>query len=140
MSSMVSIANLSREERFGLGIAAALHIALVGALVLNVQDDPTPLSIPERMEVSLADEVSLVATAPQPAAAAQAAVAPVLAPEPAPVVERVPEPVVRTVPTPRPPEARPVARPAPRPTAAPRPRPAQHGRCSRDVAMNRHGT
>ena len=119
MGSMASFANLSREERVGLGIAAALHVGLVAALVLHVQDDPTALPIPERMEVSLADEVSLESTAPAPSAEPQAAIAPVLAPVPEPVVERVPEPVVRPVPAPRPTASRPVVRPtpAPRPTA-----------------------
>ena len=85
---MASFANLSREERIGLGIAAAAHVALVAALVLQVRDEPTALPIPERMRVSLADEVSLEATAPNPSAETQAAVAPVLSPNPEPVVER----------------------------------------------------
>lgn len=125
MARMVSFANLSREERIGLGVAAALHVALLAALVLDVQGDRTALPIPERMEVSLADEVSLQATAPDPTAVPQAAIAPVLAPEPAQVAEPVPEPVVRPAPEPRPTAARPVPRPepAPRPTASARPAP-----------------
>jgi outer membrane biosynthesis protein TonB len=125
---MSSIANLSREERFGLGAAALLHVALVAALMINVRDDPANLSPPERMEVSLASEVSLQATAPEPSAVPQASIAPVLAPEPAPVVEQVPEPVVRSEPEPepRPRPTRAAERPAPepRPTASPRPRPS----------------
>ncbi|HYD23704.1 MAG TPA: energy transducer TonB [Croceibacterium sp.] len=120
---MASFAQLSREERTGLGIAAVLHVALVAALVLQVQDDPTPLPIPERMDVSLADEVSLESTAPDPSAEPQAAIAPTLAPEPAPVVEREPErPVVRPTPVTRPTAA---PRPSPRPTTTPAPRPTQ---------------
>jgi hypothetical protein len=107
--AMASFASLSREERLGLGVAAAAHVALVVALVWQVRDEPTALPIPERIEVSLADEVSLESTAPDPAAEPQAAIAPVLAPEPAPVVE--PEPV------------RELARPVPQPTVAPRPTP-----------------
>ena len=106
---MVSLAHLSREERIGLGIAAAAHVALVAALVLQVRDDPTPLPIPERMDVSLASEVSLESTAPDPAAEAQAAVAPELAPEPAPA--------------PQPTQAREEAQPEPRPTRVPVTRP-----------------
>ena len=102
---MASFANLSREERIGLGIAAAAHVALVAALVLQVRDEPTALPIPERMSVSLADEVSLKATAPSPSPETQAAVAPVLSPNPEPVVERqvVRDRVIRRpVPTPTP--------------------------------------
>ena len=106
---MVSLAHLSREERIGLGIAAAAHVALVAALVLQVRDDPTPRPIPERMDVSLASEVSLESTAPDPAAEAQAAVAPELAPEPAPA--------------PQPTQAREEAQPEPRPTRVPVTRP-----------------
>ena len=135
--AMASFASLSREERIGLGIAAVAHVALVGALVWQVRDQPTLLPIPERMEVSLADEVSLQSTAPNPSEAS-AAVAPVLAPEPAPAPEPMPTvavreevrpvprqtraPVTRPTPTPTPAATR---RPAARPTTAPQPRPTQ---------------
>jgi len=122
--AMASFAQLSREERIGLGIAAAAHVALVAALVWQVRDDPTALPIPERMDVSLADEVSLESTAPDPSAEPQASIAPVLSPEPEPVVE--PEPIREVVreqvrPTPRPTVA---PRPTPRATEQPRPRPS----------------
>jgi len=116
---MVSFAHLSREERIGLGIAAAAHVALVAALVLQVRDDPTPLPVPERMDVSLASDVSLESTAPDPVAEAQAAVAPVLAPEPAPA------PVPTAAPEPAPTRAQEEPQPKPQPTrAAPRPTPS----------------
>jgi len=121
--AMVSFAHLSREERIGLGITAAAHVALVAALVWQVRDDPTALPIPERMTVSLADEVSLTSTAPDPSAEPQASIAPVLSPEPEPVVE--PQPVreiVREQPRPTPRQT--VApRPTPRATEQPKPRP-----------------
>jgi hypothetical protein len=118
---MAAFAHLTREERIGLGIAAAAHVALVAALVWQVRDDPTALPIPERMSVSLADEVSLESTAPDPSAEPQASIAPVLSPEPEPVVEPVPE-VVREQPRPTPRQT--VApRPTPRATEKPRPRP-----------------
>ena len=117
--AMASFAHLSREERIGLGIAAAAHVALVAALVWQVRDDPTALPVPERMSVSLADEVSLESTAPDPSAEPQAAIAPVLAPVPEPVVERE---VVREVrPTPRQTVS---PRPTPRATERPTPRPS----------------
>lgn len=132
--AMASIAHLSREERIGLGIAAVAHIALVGALMVDAWDDRGPLPMPERMEVSLASEVSLESTAPDPSAEPQAAVAPVLGPEsapepevapPEPVREQVrpqPQPTARNTPAPRP---SPSARPTPTPTARSSPRPTQ---------------
>jgi protein TonB len=118
---MASLAHLSREERIGLGIAAVAHVALVAALVWQVRDQPTALPIPERMSVSLADEVSLTSTAPDPSAEPQASIAPVLSPEPEPVVEPVRE-IVREQPPPTPRQT--VApRPTPRATEQPRPRP-----------------
>jgi hypothetical protein len=121
---MASLAHFSREERLGLGIAAVLHVALVAALVWQVRDDPTALPIPERMTVSLADEVSLESTAPDPSAEPQAAAAPLLAPEPEPVE---PEPVREQVrPTPRETVAsRPTPRPTQRATPTPRPSPSR---------------
>ena len=123
--AMASFAQLSREERIGLGIAAAAHVALVAALVLQVRDEPTALPIPERMSVSLADEVSLQSTAPDPSAEPQASIAPVLSPEPEPVVE--PQPIREIVrPTPRETVApRPTPRASERPTPTPRPSPAR---------------
>ncbi len=120
---MVSFAHLSREERIGLGIAAAAHVALVAALVIHVRDDPTALPIPERMTVSLADEVSLTSTAPDPSAEPQASIAPVLSPEPEPVVEpELIREVVREEPRPSPRQTV-SPRPTPRATEQPRPRP-----------------
>lgn len=128
---MASLAHLSREERIGLGIAAVAHVALVAALVWQVSDEPRALPIPERMSVSLADEVSLESTAPDPSAEPQAAIAPVLSPEPEPVVE--PEPVREIVrPTPRQTVApRPTPQPTQRATPVPRPTPTRQAGGSR---------
>lgn len=137
---MAPFAHLRREERIGLGVAAVAHVALLAALVLHVRDDPTALPIPERMEVSLASEVSLESTAPNPSAEPQAAIAPVLAPQPEPLPEPVQQDIVEQVqpapqPTRRPaerstPAPRPTAtaRPEPRPTTRPEPRPTQANR------------
>jgi outer membrane biosynthesis protein TonB len=119
---MAVLANLTREERFGLGFAVAAHIVLVAGLMLQPgKRDAMPL--PERMSVSLAEEVSLQSTAPEPSAEPAAAVAPVLAPEPAPVVEPQPKaierPVQRTV---EPPKPRVQPKPQPTKAAAPKPR------------------
>lgn len=131
--AVASFAHLSREERIGLGIAAAAHVALVAALVWQVRDDPTALPIPERMSVSLADEVSLESTAPDPSAEPQASIAPVLSPEPEPVVEPVRE-AVR--PTPRQTAA---PRPTPRATARPTPTPTPRATPTRQASGTRLG-
>jgi len=137
--AVAAFAHLSREERIGLGIAAAAHVALVAALVWQVSDEPKALPIPERMEVSLASEVSLESTAPDPSAEPQAAIAPRLAPEPEPVIE--PEPVREitpplprqtVAPPPPPPRVtqRPTPTPAPTPRATQRPTPAPTARAT----------
>ena len=113
--AMASFAHLSREERIGLGIAAAAHVALVAALVWQVRDDPTALPIPERMTVSLADEVSLDSTSPDPTAEPEPASAPALSSELAPPP---PRPSIQPTPSPRP-----TARPSPTPSRTPQTRP-----------------
>ena len=123
---MASLAHFSREERLGLGVAAVAHVALVAALVWQVRDDPTALPIPERMDVSLADEVSLESTAPDPSAEPQAAAAPVISELPEPVVQPEVRPTVRPSPVPRTSVSeRPTPTPSPRST--PRPTQTQRG-------------
>ena len=81
---MAMLANLKREERIGLGIAAGLHAALL--LAFLVQPDKREAIEPvERMTVNLAGEVGLEAEAPEPVPESRAAMAPTLADEPAPV-------------------------------------------------------
>jgi protein TonB len=116
-------ANLRREERIGLGIALALHVAL--GIALLVQPASRKLIPPApKMTVNLSTDVGLEATAPEPVPESAAAIAPTLAPEPAPPAEAVPQ---RTVAPPIQPP-RPVAttpprpRPVARPSAAPRPK------------------
>jgi len=110
-------ANLRREERIGLGLALALHAALGAALLIQPANREAIPPV-EKMTVNLASDVGLEATAPEPVAESRAAIAPVLAPEPAPMAE--PEPAIR----PRPEPPRPVATqpPRPRPTTASDPR------------------
>ena len=137
------VGNLSREEQLGLGIAAAAHVALVAALVLFEKSPARPLAMPEKIEVSLADEVSLQSTSPDPSAQPQASVAPVLSPEPAPPAEaepappqpaRQPPPQPVREPPPRPAERAPAPRPSPTaratpaPTPTPSPAPTQRAR------------
>jgi outer membrane biosynthesis protein TonB len=123
---------LSREDRLGLGIAVAAHVALAGLFVLN-DDTPASFDIPERMTVSLANEVSLESTAPDPSAEPAASIAPEIAEEPAPPV---PEPLERAIPEevepapPPPPRPRATQSPRPRPTATPTPRATQTPRAT----------
>ena len=122
---MASNAHLLREEKVGLGIAVVAHVALFAALLWHANREPAVIPPAERMSVSLAEEVSLASTAPDPAEAAPAAVAPVLSEEPAsvprpqPIVEPVRRPVERTIERPVP-----SPRPTTRATAAPRPTPS----------------
>jgi hypothetical protein len=121
---MAVLANLTREERLGLGIAVAAHVVLVAGLMLQPgKRDAMP--IPERMSVSLADEVSLESTAPEPSAEPAAAIAPVLAPEPEPVVEPQPKAIER--PVPKPVDRIIEAKPKPQPTKAAAPKPKTGG-------------
>lgn len=120
---MSALANLTREEQLGLGVAVVAHVALVAALTLQPAKRAETIPIPERMTVSLADEVSLESTAPDPSAEPAAAIAPVLAPEPAPVAEPQREVVRRPDPVPPPrttPRSNPQPRPRPTQAAAPR--------------------
>jgi protein TonB len=122
---MAAIAHLKGEERLGLGVAVAAHIALFAALLWHASREPATVPPAERMSVSLAEEVSLESTAPDPSDAAQAAVAPILSsesePVPQPTAEPVRRPVERTI-------DRPTPSPSPRQTTAPRPRPSQSAR------------
>lgn len=123
--------HLSRDERIGLGVALVAHVALVAALVAY-DKSPVVMPAPERMTVSLASEVSLESTAPDPSAEPQASIAPVLSaePEPAPVPEP-PAPLPREQVQPQP---RPQPTPEPRPTPTPAPRPSPTARATSSPA------
>ncbi len=112
----VSTIALRREESLGLALALAGHVALFAWLVW--QKPAAPLPPPERMTVTISDEVGLTSAAPAPQAEAApdkgpeiGEAPPLPAPEPVPVARRAPVP-------PRPAPA-PVARPAPVPPARP---------------------
>lgn len=120
---MAAFAHLRREEKLGLGIAVVAHIALVAALLVEARREAPVIPPAERMTVSLADDVSLESTAPNPSQDAQAAVAPVLAPEsqplPAPVTEPIQPPVRTTIEQPAP-QPKPANAPAPKATVKPK--------------------
>lgn len=124
----MTAATLRKEEALGLGVAVALHAALVAVLLLQPAPRDPP-DLPERMTVSLAEDIGLTAQAPEPVAESRASIAPTLAEQPSPPVPAAvpepipaPRPVQTTAPAPRPtPTARPTTRPTPRATASPRP-------------------
>ena len=113
-----SASRFSPEERIGLGVALAAHIALFGWLALD-QPGRDMVPPPERMTVSFAEEVAPQSTAPEPMVEAAPEVAPTRGEaasefEPLPVAR--PEPVVQPRPLPR---VIPTPQPRPVPKAAP---------------------
>jgi hypothetical protein len=115
---MAALSHLRREEKLGLGIAVVAHIALVAALIFEARREVPVIPPAERMTVSLADDVSLESTAPNPSQDAQAAVAPVLAPESEPLPAPVTTPVPRQLDTPPPRQA---SKAQPKPAPPPKP-------------------
>ena len=111
---MAASATFSSEDRVGIGAALVAHVALAAGLMWLAQqrDLDEQLPPPERIEVSLATEVSLESTAPDPSAEPAASMAP--------VITEVPQAPVETIPTPVEPRPQPTTNPAPRPTPTPR--------------------
>ena len=105
---------LRGEELAGLAIALAAHAGLLAVLVLHPGGSPL-VPLPERVTVTLSEDVGLTSTSPEP----QSEAAPPSAPEVAPVPE--PEPAPRAAP---PPVPQPVRQPAPQPVPAARIKPA----------------
>ncbi len=148
---MGETATLRAEDTAGLMVAVVLHAGVVALLLLK----PAPLPMAdfeERMTVSLASEVSLEATAPNPAPDARAAIAPSLSDESTAPVEETLSPAEQvetaqpSAPTPptvtrrsastqTPASNRDRSRPDRRPTPTPSPaatRPAQGSRIGDD--------
>ena len=80
----MALAHLRREERIGLGVAVALHLAIVLAFLVQPRHR-ADLEPTQRMSVSLVDNVALTASAPQPVPESRAAIAPELSPDTNPV-------------------------------------------------------
>ncbi len=141
---MASMA-LTREEGFGLALSIAGHLALLAFLVMR-PDTGDVVIPPERIEVTLSDDIGLVSTSPEPFEAAAPDIAPeigeaseavpetIAQPEPvrevAAPLPRTPRPTVRSTPRPAPREAQ-RPKPQPRPTSRPAPRPAKKPGASR---------
>ncbi|MBV7257995.1 energy transducer TonB [Erythrobacter sp. WH158] len=91
-----------KEDSIALPVAVVLHLGVAALLVLQPVRDEV-VQIPQRMSVSLATEVGLEATAPDPASESSAAIAPVLGEELAPDNTEAPtEAAPDTTPTPPP--------------------------------------
>lgn len=116
---------LRSEERIGLAVAVVAHVALVAVLLWHPRGAPV-VAPPDRIEVSISDDVGLKSTSPEPLAEAAPDVAPQLGEPPEPAEAQAetepPQPIAR----PEPPRPRPVAspRPAPKPATRPAPRPS----------------
>ena len=94
---MRMLASLRREERIGLGVAAALHLALVLAFLLQPKTREG-IAPTQRMTVNLASDVGMEATAPDPVRESRAAIAPTLSDMPTPqsagaTIQPQPQPV-----------------------------------------------
>lgn len=117
---------LRRDEGVGLALAVAAHVALVAFLVWRPLGRPV-LPPPERMTVTISDEVGLTSTSPEPAAQAAPDVGPEIG-EPAPpepmAQPEPPQPIARPEPpAPQPKPQPPKLQPKPAPRAAPPPKP-----------------
>lgn len=102
---MGEAATFRSEDKVAIPAAIALHVAVVAVLLLQPDDPPETPMFPPSMSVSLAEDVSLASTAPDPVDESRVALAPVLSDEPAPApaepVVAAPEPAPPTPVTPR---------------------------------------
>lgn len=105
------------EDYAGLALAVVLHAGLLALLVL--QPGPARVAqLPERITVTISDDIGLQSTSPQPYAEAAPPAAPVLA------RDAEPEPLPSAAAPPTPPKPLPKARPESVVAPAPRPQPA----------------
>jgi outer membrane biosynthesis protein TonB len=112
---------LRSEERIGLAVAIVAHAALVAVLLLKPHAAPVVIP-PDRIEVTISDDVGLKSTSPEPQAEAAPDVAPEIGEPPPP--EPVTAPPAPRVEPPKPAPPKPVARPdPPKPVAKPTLRP-----------------
>lgn len=119
---------LHGEDYAGLALAVVLHGGLLALLVL--QPGPARVApLPERITVTISEDIGLQSTSPEPQAQAAPPSAPLIAPEPEPLPSAAPpsppKPLPKARPEPLPsPKALPRIQPAPVPRAAARPQPS----------------
>jgi periplasmic protein TonB len=92
-TALMDTGSLSSEQSLGLVAAIAFHAALLASLVMNPVRAPV-IAPPERISVTLAEDVGHTSTSPEPQAAP--------APETAPMIGEALEPEVQPVPLPEP--------------------------------------
>lgn len=130
---------LRREEGYGLALAIAAHVGLA-AFLLWRPPGKALIAPPERMTVTISEDVGLTSTSPEPNSDAAPDFAPQAGePQPAPEPAAEPEPQPKAEPEPEPkpvakPEPKPVPKPVPRPVARPTPKPAARPPVSRPPA------
>lgn len=119
-------AAFSRQEGIALGAAVVAHVVLLAALTIS-NPGKTPVAPPERMTVTISDEIADQSTSPDPMAQPLPDVAPELG-EPQAQPEPQPEPPAPVPPQPKQQpsvQPKPVAQPKPAPIAQkPKPAPA----------------
>ncbi|MEZ5684999.1 MAG: hypothetical protein R3D78_03495 [Paracoccaceae bacterium] len=107
---------MARADRFGYGISAALHLGVIGWVLLGgswFKPKPSePIVLSEVAVISEAEFAAMMAAAPAPAETEPAqpetpAVQPEPVAPPEPVQEVAPEPIPEPLPTPEPPEPQP---------------------------------
>ncbi|EQB18069.1 hypothetical protein L284_05920 [Novosphingobium lindaniclasticum LE124] len=112
---------LRKDEGLGLTLAVALHVAVLAVIVLRPAQTDV-VKPPQRIEVTLSDQVGMTSTSPDPFSQAAPDIAPEIgeaAPPPAPAPEPLPQPE----PLPPAPAPRPLPQPKPQPKPAPAPKP-----------------
>ncbi len=111
---------MDRAERYGIGLAAAGHVALFGLLSVGFLATPNPLKLESKpIDISLVDAVALEASAPSTPEPPASSVAPETGPpeEAPPPAETIAEPL------PAPPVAQPAPAPLPKPAPVAKPAP-----------------
>ncbi len=111
---------LPREQRLGLVVAILAHAGLLALLVLEPPRQ-TFAPPPERMSVTLSDQVGLTSTSPEPAAEPAPDTAPELGPALEPLAVVTPQPAFQPEPRPQPVVRSP--QPPPRASQSPAPGP-----------------
>ncbi len=114
---------LHREQRLGLVVAILAHAGLLTLLVLEPPRQ-TVAPPPERMSVTLSDQVGLTSTSPEPAAEPAPDTAPELGPVPEPLAVVTPQPAFQPEPRPQPAVRSPQPRASQSPAPGPKPRAA----------------
>ncbi|MFK4871916.1 hypothetical protein ACI3K3_07830, partial [Novosphingobium sp. ZW T3_23] len=121
----MAMLGLRKDEGLGLTLAVALHVAVLAVIVLRPAQTDV-VKPPQRIEVTLSDQVGMTSTSPDPFSQAAPDIAPELgeaAPPPAPAPDPEPLPQPEPVPPPPAPAPRPQPQP-PRPRPQPAPKPA----------------